>query len=372
MKRIAIICHDHSLSGANLSLIDYLKNYNRERFDVKVFFPMKQNSGMADELKKISVSYGCYKLFVIPKELKKLSFKRKLKRLLKRAYNFIFGSLHYKRLKKSLSNYELIISNSFSVLYGAKIAVELKIPHVFHIREFMEEDHQITHYNLEEVEKLCIYSSAVFISNSIKQYYLNKYRFKSYKVIYNKIHYENSFIKSKKFYSDNILTILMVGTLQQNKGQFDAIRAVELLKDKIKINLIICGQGVDAGVLKKYCKEHLLNNVHFLGQVHKEELLEIRKNVDISLVCSKMEALGRVTVESMFYESLTIGADCGETAYLLSDGRGYLYEYGDYDKLSKLIIRSVNEILEVNEIIKRAKNFALEKFSNDILTQILE
>lgn len=373
MKKIAIVCHDYSLSGANLSLIDYLKNYDREHFEVKVFLPMKKNSSLAIELNKISVLNFCYKLFVLPKELKKLSLKQKLKRFLKRVYNFIFGFRHYKSLKKMLSSgYDLIISNSFSVLYGAKIATELNIPHVFHIREFMEEDHQITHYNLDEVKKLCNYSRAVFISNSIKQYYLDKYTFKSYKVVYNKINYESSYIKSKTFYSDNSLQILMVGTLQPNKGQLDAIKAVELLKDKIKIKLLICGQGPDAADLKKYCKEHLLNNVYFLGQVNKENLIELRKNTDISLVCSKKEALGRVTVESMLYESLTIGANCGETAYLLSDDRGYLYNYGNFEELSGLILQAVNKSSEVKNIIIRAKSFALKEFSNDVLKQIAE
>ena len=39
MKRIAIICHDRAVSGANFSLLDYLEIYDRNKYQILVVLP---------------------------------------------------------------------------------------------------------------------------------------------------------------------------------------------------------------------------------------------------------------------------------------------------------------------------------------------
>lgn len=373
MKKIAIVCHDHSLSGANQSLLDYLKCANHREYDITVFFPMRKKSKMTDALEKLGIKHYCYKMFVLVKQLSKKSAKCRIKESIKHIYNFFFKANAYKKMRRYIkeNKFDIVISNSFAVLYGAQIARDLNIRHIFHVREFMETDHQITHYNFENVTKLCENSEVVFISHAIEKYYLDKYYFKKLKVVYDRIAFERTFKKRKLFLEGNELRLLIAGTMQPNKGQMDAIQAVELLTNKINVKLYICGQGPDENKLRRYCKEKELNNVIFTGQLTPEQLLKLREEIDISLVCSRMEALGRVTVESMFYKSLTIGSNSGETAYLLSDNRGYLYEFGNAHELAERIMYALEHVSEVEKVIKTANEFALESFSKNIFDEII-
>ena len=119
------------------------------------------------------------------------------------------------------------------------------------------------------------------------------------------------------------------------------------VKDKIKllkqypIVLNIAGKGE-----QKFLKEALKNVsnkkcIKVLGQV--SNLYELRKKIDIELVCSKSEAFGRVTLEAMLHQIPVIGARAGGTAELLCDNEtGLLYELYNYkelsDKIEKLIL----------------------------------
>lgn len=370
MKKVAIICHENELFGAEQSLIDYLRVFDRLKYSVTVFLPKKRKNNAENAfihmLDELSISYKIYNLFVRIKPLSSIKLIARIKDCIKIIYNKFFLG----RFKKQLKQFDVIISNSFAVMCGAEAAYMLNKPHIFHIREFMELDHCITHYNIGKVKKLCQYSAAVFISNSIKEYYLKKYEFKDYKIVYDRVNFDTTFVKKRKFYENGVLNILMAGALHPNKGQFDAIKAVELLSGKINLQLILCGDGPNGAHLKQYCLDNNLTNIIFLGQVSNSELVDIRKNIDISLICSKMEALGRVTIESMYYESLTIGCNSGETSYLLDNDRGFLYNFGNYSELSKIILYAINNIKEVERRKKKAKDFARNEFNNDVLSLI--
>ena len=61
----------------------------------------------------------------------------------------------------------------------------------------------------------------------------------------------------------------------------------------------------------------------------QSDLYELRKHADIALMCSRGEALGRVTVEAMLSENLVIGADSAGTKEIIQNKvTGYLYKTG--------------------------------------------
>ncbi len=72
----------------------------------------------------------------------------------------------------------------------------------------------------------------------------------------------------------------------------------------------------------------LKEEVTFLPYVNN--LTELRENSDFALVCSRMEALGRVAIEAMLAGLPVIGADTGGTKELIGENeeRGYLYRQG--------------------------------------------
>ena len=91
----------------------------------------------------------------------------------------------------------------------------------------------------------------------------------------------------------------------------------------------------------------------------------------MELVCSKMEALGRVTIEGMYYRNLVIGADSGATAELVKDGMtGYLYKSGNIDDLVKNIEKAIASD-DSNKIIINAHEWSVKNFSNNIAPKII-
>lgn len=371
MKRIAIICHDRAVSGANFSLLDYLEIYDRNKYQILVVLP-HLGTELCSKLEALNVNFAVLNLFSVTKPIGKVNIKIRLKKILQRIINSLKYSFKIKNMEKILRDFnpDLIISNSFATLYGALFAQKLNVKHVFHIREYMELDHQTTHYNPKTVEQYCRNSYAVYISNSIKDYYESKYHFIDSCVLYDRVSQDKTFIRERHFYDDKIVKMLIAGSLIPNKGQIDAIKATKILADEgYKVDLYICGKGTDENKLKNYVRVNGIKGIHFLGFINN--LNDLRKNIDISLLCSKNEALGRVTVESMYSHSLTIGTCSGETKYLLDGGRGLFYHFGDSNELAAKIIWAIENIDQVEMITDRAYSYAVENFNKDILDSIV-
>lgn len=90
-----------------------------------------------------------------------------------------------------------------------------------------------------------------------------------------------------------------------------------------------------------------------------------REKTDIALMCSRNEALGRVTIESMLGECFVIGAKSGGTCELIKDGKtGSLYESGNSKQLAYNILMVHQDVDKSKAIVKKAKQFALNRFNN--------
>lgn len=370
--RICIFCHDHKFSGANMSLYDWLSDSRNSENDYIVVLP-RRNNELIEKFSSIGVTvmYSFYK--PVHKKLYKKSIAEKIKLPLIMLYAILFNNISYYFLYRELKkmNVDIIHSNSFATVAGVKVAVKLSLPHIWHIREFMEEDHQIKHFFENSITKYCTYSSAIFISDVIADKYRRKYNFRNSIIIYNKIKYDKNYVKLRKFMEDGCCNIIIVGTLSENKGQLDAIKAVEKLnRDNVNYKLLICGTGVYEDELKKYVKLNNVKNVSFLG--HVSNVTKLRKKIDVALMCSKNEALGRVSIEAQYYENLLIGANCGFTPYVIEDGKtGFLYDESVDDLYSK-ILYSINNKSECTDIIERAKKESLSKYNVSVINKIEE
>lgn len=361
------------MSGANLSLEDWLLKDDEN--DYYLFLPhVSKDFDCLSKKRNIHIILGGY--FALCKDLEKKSFAYRLKKGAKKIYMALFyATFVKKRLLRVVRKIEpdAVLSNSFAIWIGADIAKTLGIPHIWHVREFMELDHRIAHYNSSKIVKLANYSSAIFISKSIEKYYVKRYSFKNTTVIYDLVKYHADAYdnKTKRFVGKSVKA-MFAGTISNGKGVFDAIRAVEKLNDEgFKISLDIYGEGPQEEEVKKYISIHKDKNIHFLG--YSKDLVFQRKKYDLEYVCSKMEALGRVTVEAMYYGNLVIGANSGGTSELVKNGKtGLLYECNNVDDLVKASKFAINNGVANNEMIREAHDWALNNFSNPIASRLVQ
>jgi len=238
---------------------------------------------------------------------------------------------------------DIVYTNTISIGVGALAAALLGIPHVWHIREFIYEDHGQTfdlgrNFSLRLVDLLS--QVCIVNSNAVAQKYQQFITPSKLKVVYQAVNITLAGELSALLPPASIFRCVIVGALVEGKRQEDAIRAVaELVSTGVKAELHIVGDGnlQYQQYLQAIVTENQLERyVKFVGYV--ENPFPFLQNADVVLVCSKCEAFGRVTVEGMRAGKPVIGARSGGTQELIQDGfNGFLYTVGDYQELAQKI-----------------------------------
>lgn len=259
---------------------------------------------------------------------------------------------------------ELIHTNSSVSNVGAIAALMAGIPHVWHIRELLEEHYGFSY--LDEALKKELFACSdtlITISDYVKNACRSRYGIDSVR-IYNGVNVDR--FLSGNFDVKDGHSFLLAGVISPQKGQGDAVRAAhELIRNGEEIQLYIVGGGnyQYRWLLKKYVKKHgLERNIHFLD--HREDLRQLRDRCLYSITASKMEALGRVTVEAMMAGCVVIGADTGGTAEIIGQdhSRGYLYRQGDYKSLAEMMRYAMAHRENNTEIQRRAQQYSRDRF----------
>lgn len=374
-NNVAIVCHDSSMSGANKALLDWIRTIKSDdRYKIVIVLPKhsKEFERMCLE-SGIEVIIGNYAISL--RHLSSTSFIEKVKNVIKHIYYLTFNIVSLAMVKRKLEklNISIIHTNSFATVFGVQLAIKMNIPHIWHIREFMEEDHEISHYFPKKVGRYMEYSNLIFISNSIKEKY-EKRSSKLKKLVYDNVEYQEDYTKNRKFFEDDECCILIAGILQNNKGQIEAIKAIQYLNSiqfNMNIKLYICGEGPNKKELQVYVKRRHIKNIIFMGYL--KDLVKIRRNMDIGLTCSQKEAFGRVTIEAMYYQNLVIAAKTGGTVEIVKDGEnGLLYKKGDYIELANKILYAIENVDKVNQITSNAKMYAINNFNKNIKNKIFD
>ena len=367
-----IVCHDRFMSGANRSLYDWLSSRDQSLISPIVLLP-RRSPLFEEQLKKIGCEVWTGNYTVPVRHLEKTAPSEKVRDLVKYVYAKLVNPFQISRIARKAKERKISIvhSNSFATIFGAQLANKLEVPHVWHIREFGDLDHGFVHYKSFQVAKLCEKSNAIFISQVIKSHYERLFSFKSCCCITNRVAYDSRFNKTRNYIEDGLCNLLIVGYLSEAKGQLDAIEAViKLHRSGYKVHLYLCGEG-DWGQFSKDLSNEELSYISFLG--YRSDVYAIRESIDIALVCSRMEAFGRVTIESLYYKNLVIGADSGCTPQIISNGiNGYLYPTGDVDELVRVIERCISHRDGVDKQLNESSYAAIKLYSNDISASIFD
>lgn len=238
---------------------------------------------------------------------------------------------------------DLVHINTSYSCFGAFAAKRAGIPYVWHIREFLEEDQGNRFYFPRYSHRLMSRASLVIaISNSIYEKYSKVITKEKIKVIYNGINTEQFYMPGRHIFKDSRITLCYVGGLSELKGTDDLIEACRLLNArgyKDSYRLLIAGRGNEAyeAQLRDRINQYELDNIEMLG--FRTDVPQVMEQADVSVVTSRCEAFGRVTVEAMLTGNLVLGADSAGTKELLQDGKlGVLYECGNPESIKEQVI----------------------------------
>lgn len=362
---VLYISHEADLNGAPKSLLEFLGGIEEKGIRPIVVIPNRGKLKAELARQKIDTRIVAYDRCVYHKRRDVLGY-----------VNYYAKNLEaVKKLVKVIreEKIDIVHSNSLAVDVGALAAYLTRVPHVWHCREYLKEDFgfQITNPLLD---RWLIKRSAccIAISTGIEKKLIEKYGIHPIRV-YNGLDKESYYLPVMRA-QDSVgrTKLLIAGRVSEGKGQWDAVRAVEILvKRGIAVHLSVVGDGdqYDLNKIKKYVKQHTMED-HITFMPYNKNLQEIRLESDIILVCSKMEAFGRVTAEAMMAGKIVIGADAGGTAELIGahEERGYLYTRSNVKELADQIEYVIEHPDEMYEKEKRAQDFILKLTDLDSYT----
>lgn len=352
MIKVAFFTHYTCLYGANrslLNLIDGLKLH-----DVVPFVIVPSEGEMTNVLKSRNVQFA-----IIPIQWWVDSRKFESNPLKNLHENALYYRRAVKRLYKNLKvipsltnqlkawNIDLVYTNASVIPDGALVSRRLKLPHIWHLREFIDLDYNFHHDWGKPVFNYFVSQAdaQIAISKAIRSYFTQGISPARMHLVYNGIASIEKFdrlyqLGSSSTSDDKPYTFALVGLVHPNKGQETAIRALSLLVNTYpKIRLLIVGSGEIAPLNKLTDELGILNQVEFWG--HIDDPYKAYLASDAVLMCSKNEGMGRVTVEAMSACRPVIGYDNAGTSEIIKhEYTGLLYK-GEHDALATCMRRFI-------------------------------
>lgn len=210
--------------------------------------------------------------------------------------------------------------------------------------------------------------SKSMILDAKKYYYLKKFNFS---IIENGIDL-NKFIYKLKPINNNI-NIIMIGTICENKGQFHALKILEILSNSDCIfNLTIVGDGPDAIKLKNLIiASKICNLIKIIPK--SDNINELLHESDILWVLSKSEAMPLVVLEAMASGVVVVGYDVrGVNDAVINKKTGILSDYKDYYKIAESTIFLVKNKTEKTYLSKMARKYIENNFSLNVMVNKYE
>lgn len=363
--KIVIFSHTSGLYGAELALLEMV-DVLKTSHDCTVFLP--QEGPLANKLreKNVNIEISKYRWWAHEQN-------DRIPKIFARFFINIIESviIAYKTKKHAP---DLIISNTAVINTGMISSMILRKPHLWIIHEFVVEDHGLIFDLGQSFTMKCIgkfSNTIVTVSKTLYAKYVKYIKPEKLEVVY----FQNMKNISTQTPSwpistnkdEDILKLLIVGSISESKGQYLAIDAINILKKEgvEKLQLLIVGGGKEKYIetLKRKVGNYRLDNqVYFLGYINNPYPIIMAS--DSLLMLSRCEAFGRTTIEGMSYGKVVIASDSGSgTELICNNANGLLYNNGSADDLALKIKELYNNRKILEEIGTRARNFAI-KFNN--------
>lgn len=370
MLRVLYISHTSEFHGSGKALHFIIQHMSQRGVEVIVILPSVEG-GLYREFERMQIKslVHNFTFFIWPSLNVLRDFLllplRLLKLLISILNSFIF-------LKKAVDEFKPdIIHTNVGVLHiGQYLSYRLKIPHVWHLREYQD-----LHYNWKPFP-----SNKLFLININQD---NCYPvaitygiFEHYKLWSNK---NSTIIYDGVFNTDVIPTIkkskskyfLYVGTLSNEKGTLEVIETFSRVsKINPEFQLLLAGSGEVKYVnflnhLVDCCE--ISSKVHFLG--FRSDVYDLMSDAIALIVPSNFEGFGFITVEAMLNGCLVIGKNSAGTKEQFDNGLEYVGEeigvrYNTVDELYLIMCSLCKENLsEYYSMLKNAQKAVIDLYS---------
>jgi glycosyltransferase involved in cell wall biosynthesis len=342
---VAFITHYTELYGANLSLLNLIEGLGCYGIRAHVICPESGDLLAALARRDIPAAVLPFAWWVSPR------------RTLRGVATRLLQNVRILRpLAAQIGRWgcDLVYSNSSVFAVGALAAAELGLPHVWHLREFGRRDYGLRPDFGPRLSRLGFRSAdaTIFVSHALRRAVLGRTPLASAHVIYNGVAPEAAFDARRRAAEAlrvrrQPFTFVLVGRFRESKGQAVAIRAFAQVAARAPaVRLLLVGGAGQTGEQDYFERCRTLatetgvaDRVEFWGYIPDPERAFLE--ADVALMCSRNEAMGRVTAEAMSACRPVIGFDNGGTSELIDPERTGLLYRGGADALAACLARYV-------------------------------
>ncbi len=166
--------------------------------------------------------------------------------------------------------------------------------------------------------------------------------------------------------------IMHISNMRPVKRLPDVIRVFANVAKKVKVRLILIGDGPDRAGAHKLAEElGVSDRVVFLGA--QESIASLLNCADIALQPSALESFGLSILEALSVGAPVISTRCGGPEEVVVHGEcGYLSEIGDVEDMSRNCLRLLKDQKLYNEFSKKARQRAVENYEIQKITRRYE
>lgn len=167
----------------------------------------------------------------------------------------------------------------------------------------------------------------------------------------------------------NVLKLLFVGRLEEIKQVDRLIECLAILaKDDIPVQLFIVGDGTKRNSLEKLAEELVVSReIHFLGNVSQNELLQYYNLADTLVLPSKMEGVPMVILESLACGTPIVASAVGGIPDLIKEGKnGFLLNDVSSEEIRTGILKVKNAYFNREQVAETVSEFSAFKVAKEL------
>jgi len=336
-KKILLITHDFSLTGAPLMLYYAAKILGKKGYDVTVY--SKADGPLKQDYLSNGISVSVFS-------------------------NFDFSD---NEIKQYFSGYHMILANTVVLFELVRKLEKTSVPVMWWLHE---EDNIYEEYNIKELpqyKELYVYCVSRRAVNAYEKYSGNR---NAKQLVYG---IPNETYKRQKKYKTHGRKLIysIIGCVSERKGHDNFLSAIKKNWNRWKDNAEFWVIGVISQTQQK--EMEATGMVRIFGSVDHGDLVKLYSEIDIVVCPSRNDPMPVVLAEAMMNKKVCIASDMTGTAEKITPyENGLICHAGDVDSLSKQIQWTMEhkDCLAVMgekayEVYKQ--NFSQEQFQKNLL-----
>jgi glycosyltransferase involved in cell wall biosynthesis len=334
------LAHEGSLSGANICLVEYMLTLKEVGFNQQLIVP--SDGQLAKRTRSLGIS-----VTIVPFYSWTSSANVRI-RATARVKKYVRNAFAIATIKKIIQRTkpDFVATNTVTIPVGAFAAKNTSARHIWFVHEFGEEDHGFTingrfEKGAEVINKLS--HKVVFNSLATEKKFAKYVPELKRAIVYNAVGIPAQIQTTER--QKDVFHLVMLGQVAPSKNHLQAIKALKICADlNYKVALTIVGRNEDVSYLNMLKEEvaalEISKLVSFKGETSEPHLALLQH--DALLMCSKMEAFGRVTVEALKCGLPVIAANSGGSVEIVRDGEnGFLYDAKSSKSLAEKIMKMI-------------------------------